>query len=270
MAAPYIYENGIGGSTGSILATAPRLVMSGAVWYVDSTTGTDAASPAGQDRVKPLATLAQAYTNASAGDIIVFLAGHTEIITSNVTLAKAGLALIGEGTTTTMPKFTWNGVGGVPYTLSAINCYVDNLWFAASSQSPGSSGRVRVTGAGNIFVGCKFDSGANDDYAALAIEAANISISGATFTNTSTTTQPLTPIIVSAAANGLWIDNSTIDGGTIGWSGRLGLNVNTGSTSVKITRLNLLRDSDVTLVTACTGWIATKTLSGSTRLYWTA
>ena len=43
------YTNGLGQALGDTLATAEPLRMSGAVWYVNSATGTDAASPSGLD-----------------------------------------------------------------------------------------------------------------------------------------------------------------------------------------------------------------------------
>src|SRR5689334_19357234 len=108
MASPNIYPNGVGGSTGASLATAAPLYASGQVWYVSSTTGVDGASPAGLDRVKPLATLAQAYTNAAAGDFIVCLSGHVETLTSAQTIGKADIKLVGEGTGSSRPRFTRN------------------------------------------------------------------------------------------------------------------------------------------------------------------
>ena len=61
---------------------------------MDSATGSDAASPAGKDRIKPLATLAQACTNAATGDIIVCLAGHAETLTSGQTFSTANILVL--------------------------------------------------------------------------------------------------------------------------------------------------------------------------------
>src|SRR5688572_8640882 len=89
------FPSGIGASTGDSLLTAANLHITGDVWYVDSATGVDGAS-LGKQRLAPLDTLAQAVTNASDGDAIVFLAGHTETLTAVQTISKK-LLLASEG-----------------------------------------------------------------------------------------------------------------------------------------------------------------------------
>ncbi len=54
------YPNGLGATSGSVIATDAPLYTTGSAWYVHYGTGTDAVSPRGKDDKKPLKTLAQA------------------------------------------------------------------------------------------------------------------------------------------------------------------------------------------------------------------
>ena len=108
-------QNGCGESTGDELCTSRPLLLptSNSVWYVNSATGTDAVSPAGKNREKPLATLAQAITNAQANDIIVLMDGHAESTTSFMTLSTAGVKIVGAGSSGGIPTVTFTfGTGG--------------------------------------------------------------------------------------------------------------------------------------------------------------
>ena len=72
------YPNGLDPDGGNELLTGKPLITSGDVWYVHATEGTDGSGAAGQNRSKPLATLAQAISNAAHEDIIVLKEGHAE------------------------------------------------------------------------------------------------------------------------------------------------------------------------------------------------
>jgi hypothetical protein len=168
MASPNLQENGIGGTSGDDLVTLAPLRTSGDIWYVDFTNGTDAASPAGKDRIKPIKTLSQAYTNAAAGDTIVFLSGHAETLTATQTIAKAGLKLISEATGSNRARFTSNiSVAAIMFDITAAGVMLGNLYFVQSTVA-NATARVRYTSTAGNVRNCYFECGTADTVAALA------------------------------------------------------------------------------------------------------
>lgn len=272
MASPQIYATGGGGTTGDELATVKPLAMSGFTWYVSSATGTDAASPAGRERIKPLATLSQAYTNASAGDIIYFLSGHQEVLTAVQTISKAGLLLVGEGTGTNRPRFTLNA-SDLLFDITAAGVMLANLYFPASTVAPTPS-RVRIAVGATVIRGCYFECGTLDTVTALqyVTGAGTALVADTTFASTSSdvASQPAAAITVTNAMSDLTLDTVTLDGGTSGWSNPYAFVGSAAITRLRATNLDLLRDSDVTVATGSVYVVNTRYTSGSARLVLTA
>lgn len=269
MASPNIYENGLGGTTGDELCSFPNLRTSGDVWYVQNTTGTDGASPAGKERIKPLKTLAQAHTNAAAGDTICFLSGHAETLTASQTFNKAGLKVVSEGASSaTMARFTCNGAV-VMFDVTAAGVWFGNLYFVASSTAP-SPARVRIASAATLIRGCYFECGTSDTVPALqyATGAGTALIRSTSFVSTAATvtSQPHSAINVNAAMSDLTLDSVTIDGGLSGWSQPFGINVAAAVTRLTATNLDLYGDSDVTVATGSVYTFHIRNKSGSARL----
>lgn len=274
MASPNIYPTGIGGSSGSSLATGVRLEASGSVWYVHSGTGSDAGTPRGKERIRPLATLAQAYTNASAGDIICFLAGHTETITSAQTLNKEGLTLIGEGTGSNRPKFTRDvAANGRLFNITAINTVLDNLYFPQSTTAS-TGGRINFGAVGCQMLNCQVDCGANDTGAALELNSSDARIYNTSFTSTATllTAQPESAINVALPIANLELDTVVFDGGTTGWSNPYAMYPTAGGalTRFRAYAVDMLNDSDVEIHSSSTGYFNVRNRSGSARVVWNA
>lgn len=273
MASPNIYTGGIGGSAGSTLATATRFIASGDVWYVSSSSGSDAASPRGRDRARPLATLAQAYTNAAAGDTIVLLSGHTETLSASQTLGKAGLNIIGEGAGSNRPHFTSNAAM-VMFDVTAAGVFIDNIWFSASTTAAPSTARVKVTATAFWMANCYFECGTLDTVCSLefATGAGQARVEDTTFISTSTSaaSQPESAIKVTNAMSDLWLEGVTLNGGSSGWSNPFALNGAAAITRIKAIDLRCLNDSDITFATGTTGYVAERDPSGSVRIVWTA
>lgn len=272
MASPNIYPNGVGGTTGADLATAAPLYASGTVWYVSSVSGTDAASPAGQDRVKPLATLAQAHTSASAGDVIVLLSGHTETLTAAQTFSKAGILLLGEGSGSSRPRFTRNGDVNM-FDVTAAGVAIWNVFFVASTTASTKS-RLRTAAVATLARDCYFECGANDTGPAFetVTGASQIRVRDTTYVSTATsvTAQPHSAIKVTNALTDLDLDGVVLSGGTVGWSNQYAFNGAAAITRLWAIDLDLLADSDVTLATGTSGYIAVRYKTGSARVVWTA
>lgn len=273
MASPNIYSSGIGGSTGDELCSLTNLAVSGDVWYVLSSTGTDAATPAGKERIKPLATLAQAYTNAAAGDTITFLAGHQETLTGVQTLAKAGLRLVSEGTgLVNSARFTCNG-SMVLFDITAAGVWLGNIYFAASTTAPTPS-RVRIASAATKIRGCYFACGASDTAPALSYVtgAGTARVEDTTFISTasSLSAQAHSALNVANAMSDLVLDTVVFDGGSTGWSQPFAVNVAAAVTRLTATNIDLLHDSDITVATGSIYTFHIRNKSGSARMVLTA
>lgn len=268
--------NGSGESLGGdVLVSQKPIITSGNVWWVNSVTGTDAASPAGQDREKPLATLVQANTNAAAGDVIFLQSGHTETFTVLFGALKA-VTVVGVGTTSGKPgaQLLINAAAAGLISTATGVCELRNIYFPAAVQSDTSAtGKIRVAATSNVVIsGCYFESSANDQLAAISLDASSNSvlIENCTFVSTATTTvtRPTRGIHVQGAVTDLRVIGCVFDDGTVGYS--------TGACDLSggtITRLrchsnSLLRGASVLIAAATTGYFVPSTQSGDGRVNW--
>lgn len=273
MASPNIYTGGIGGTSGSELATAGSFIASGQVWYVHSTTGADAVSPRGLDRARPLATLAQAYTNASAGDTICFLSGHAETLTAQQVLGKSDLKLISEGTGSNRARFTRNANMVMFDLIDFGGVVLSNLYFPESTTTSASS-RVRSAVGAVQIRDCYFECGAKDTGAAFETVsgAATLRVINTSFVSTATSlsAQPHSAIKVTNALTDLDLEAVVFSGGTVGWSNQFAFNGAAAISRLRGWSVDLLLDSDLTLATSTTGFLIVRNKSGSARVVWTA
>lgn len=273
MASPNIWANGVGGTAGAALALVAPLYTSGNIWYVLSTTGSDAASPRGKERIRPLATLAQAVTNAAAGDIIVCLSGHAETLTSQQAFSNADIHVIGEGAGSNRPKFTRNA-DIVMFNVTAAGVKFDNLYFPASTLASANS-RVKFAGANDRMVGCYFECGTLDNGPSLetVTGASQVSVTGGTYfvsTSTSVASQPDSAIKVTNAITDLELDTVIMDGASSGWANPYAFNGAGAVTRLRATNVDLLGDSDMTFATGTSGHLYVRNRTGSARVVWTA
>lgn len=267
MGSPTIYENGAGGTSGDELATFNNIRTSGLIWYVSSATGTDAVAPAGRDRIKPLRTLSQAVTNASVGDIIVLLSGHSETLTAGQTISKAGLRIVSEGAagTANAARFTCNG-SILMFDITAAGVTLGGIYFAASTVAP-TTARVRINSAAVTLRGCYFECGTLDTVTSVSYVtgAGQCLIKSCTFVSTSTSTasQPIQPVTVVNTMSDLTLDTVTFNGGLSGWSSRTAFQANAAVTRCVATNIDLLNDSDVNMVTGSVYTWSIRNKSGS-------
>lgn len=271
MASPNLYPNGIGGASGATLATAAPLYASGNVWYVGPS-GSDAGGSRGQDRLRPLATLAQAITNASAGDIIALLSSHTQTIGSSQTIGKAGLTIISEGTGSSRATFT-RSFDGVMFDITAAGVRLVNVYFNDSTLTS-TAARVKSASTSTLVSGCYFESGANDTGPALEFVtgAGQGRIYDTTFISvaTSVASQPESAVKVTNAMSDLDMELVRFDGGSTGWSNQFAFNGAAAITRLQALNIDMLNDSDATMATGTTGFWVVRNKSGSARVVWTA
>lgn len=278
MAAPTLYTAGIGGSSGATFVSLAPLYASGAIWYVCSLNGVNGGGAAGRNRNAPLATVLQAYTNASAGDIIVCLSGHAETIATSLGVNKTGLMILGEGQGASRPRFTRNADITL-FATTAQNVGYANLYFPASTAATtGSSYKVSLGSTGGWIADCFFECGANDTGPALRLGGGSyISVRGITFLSTAValTAQPGYALRSDGTSTDFEMDNVTFDGGAAGWTNQVAMVLDAGVgafTNMRVTNVDLLNDSDVDLTGASTttGIFHVRNKSGSSRVIWTA
>lgn len=212
----YYWGSGLGESLGdSLVSSTSPLYVDGTVYWVHSSTGSD--SNGGTERLRPLATLSQAITNATDGDIIVLLSGHTESIGSQLTINKR-LTIAGAGSSGGVPtvKFT-RTFNGVMFAITAVNVSLRNLYFEESTTSSASA-RITASFAGFSMLGCYAECGENDVGPTVTLAADYPVIESSTFISVATgSTSPYPPIYSTSQINGIWIRNCICDGGTKGF-----------------------------------------------------
>lgn len=128
-------------------------------WYGDfiNAFGIDAD---GGNRVFPTLTAALADANvvASRGDVIYLLPGYTQTITgaAGVSITKAGLTIIGIGSGTLRPTFTYTTSTAASIDISAANTAIQNCVFTNGIDA--QLAMVNVTAVDVSFDNCEFNT----------------------------------------------------------------------------------------------------------------
>lgn len=113
----------------------------GQVYWVSNTTTLLPTQRGGSDGNKgtfdsPFATLNYAISQcvANRGDIIIIKPGHAENVTSATSLNfnVAGVAIVGLGSGTNRPKFTWTTANTATVPVTAANISIQNCQFCAN------------------------------------------------------------------------------------------------------------------------------------------
>lgn len=258
----------MGATSGASILTAPHLLTSSSVWYVSSTIGVDAGGTRGKDSVRPLATTAQAMTNSATGDWIVYLPNHAETFTAVVSVTGARI-FASAGTGSARARIS-RGTNVALFTFAADGCQLNNIYFPQSLAAAATT-RVNLGSSDSVINNCYFECGANDTGAAMDFNSGtNIRIVDTTFISTATllTAQPSLAIQNSGANSNVVMDRVTFDGGTVGWSNQSAFSLSNVITRLSATDIDLLRDSDMTLTGATTGFIQIRNKSGSSRIVW--
>lgn len=134
---------------GGVFTIVNEAQITGEYFWVDSTTGTDAATN-GKNPDNPLATIdyAIALCTANKGDVILVMPNHAETVTSAITMDVAGVSIIGMGQGGLRPVITGNGTIDA-ITVTADNCRIENIEFAV----PGTDAQtadINIAAAGCV------------------------------------------------------------------------------------------------------------------------
>lgn len=265
------FPNGIGGSLGDQLVTTSPLYIAGDVWYVHAPTGTDAVTPAGKNREKPLATLAQAHTNAANGDVIVFLDGHTQTLTAAQTISKS-VTLVGEGQASGKPtvKFTNNQAAGEMFNVTGTSVSLRNIWIEENLAATASA-RIIVAGVGFEMIGCYVECGANDQGTGVQIDASRALFRNCTFISTATSTagQPGSAAQVrTVSLTDITFEGCTFSDGTVGFSGVYALDASEPVARLRGENVSLLLGADAIMGVGTTGYFIVTNSTGGGRVDW--
>jgi hypothetical protein len=269
------YAGGIDALSGPSIVTALRLITSGFVWYLNnSVTSLDAASPQGRESEYPLATLAQAHTNAAAGDFIVVGEGHSENLAATQTFNKTGIVLAFAGTGTSRGRFT-RAADTTLFDITAAGVQIYNAWLPASTVAVAVANPKIKVGAASVYLAedCLLEQGANDASPGIQLNAGanNFELNACTVksTGTAVTARPRQALLVNAAISDLRLIDITIDGGTVGWSRPHALEYGAAVTRHTVRNPRFIGGSDYVFPTACPGFMTPAVGSGSRRGEWT-
>ena len=200
------FSNYPGGfSHGVTLRGVPVLtVAEGNSWYVHSVTGNDSGAADGSI-TKPFATLDYAIGRATAnnGDVIYLKAGHVETVTSATYMLwdVAGISIVGLGTGTARPTFTFTTANTARIPVSANNIGVDNCIFVGNFLSIATC-FLLTTAADFTVNNCAFrDTSATLGFLSIVTTTVSVNSDGLTFTNnmvrSDATTTPGPAIVIA-------------------------------------------------------------------------
>lgn len=258
----YYIEAGLAETTeGADTFITSDILATGAVIWVDSVNGNDANTGTENE---PLATLGQAITNATAnnGDIIVIKSGHSETLTSAITISKAGLKIFGIGESSAAPNFLVNAaIDGLD--ITGANVEINNLYFLAGTTIANAS-RVNINAANVRVKDCTFLCGAYD-VSSITITSSGLYAEIDSCTFTVSANGPDDGIKVeSASAVGIKISNCAFNGGTYNWDNAAIYSAVAHLNYVYDTN-TLTNDARITHTAAAKGWISnTAAGTGST------
>lgn len=269
------HPNGLGQDLGDSLAVVGSpLYTTGEVWYVNSAGGSD--SYDGRNHLAPLATTSQAITNASAGDVIVLMDGHTETLSSVISISKA-LTIVGGGQSDGKPtaNFTASSSNNI-FSIEADNVQIRNIYFKETTYPNSSGGHINVQTGSGLFLmeGNYHECGVDMTHAVVLVSTASgpVSFRNTTFVNTGTdaTDPPLTAIDDRQGYTGVvLLDGCTFDGGTIGWTAGYAYTQDGGAANtVFADRITHLRGADVGLISTTTGYWQVSSSSDEPRIDW--
>lgn len=266
------YPNGIGGTLGDSLATAKPFIISGAVWYVNSVTGIDAVGGTnGQNRERPLATLAQAVTNSAGTDVIVLMDGCQVSLTGVQSIGSR--FVVGEGLSGGIPTATINFNAAGQLNMNGTGTQLRGVRLTSRSAAAALA-RVSIASDACVIRGCYIECGANDTGPAVSVSTA---LSGCIFRDTTfistgvlLTAQPESAMKFAGTSSSFKLDGLVFDAGTVGFSNFYALDMSAGiHTNMDAEQISLLRGADVSINSNSTGFISTPTVTGGSRVNWT-
>ena len=221
-----IYQSGISDvTTGDALLTSGDVyVRSNQLYTIDSVNGSDSTGDGSTEL--PYASLSHAITtNGNAEDVYLLKSGHTETLSSAITLSSnAHMTIIGEGD----PAGTGVEIQcevSTSISVGSAGTEFRNIKFTNSTALTSGQEPIQVNSVDGVsFVNCRFESGdtLKDTASGFVVVDATADWTrfvDCTFISTATTTanRPQAALVTSGA-EGLLLSNVTFNGGTKGYS----------------------------------------------------
>ena len=156
---PYGWKDGIAIRGVPILST-----YANNVYYVSSVVGSDTGK-SGKTQAKPLATLTAALAKCtdSKSDIIMLMPGHAETVDAagDIVINKIGAQIIGLGSGTLRPTFTFATDTAATITVTAANVGISNCIFTNTKDALVTG--ISISAAGCEIRGCTFNYTSTND-----------------------------------------------------------------------------------------------------------
>lgn len=220
-----VLPNGIGETQGDPLVVNSPLFISGSVWYVDSE-NPEAQNSAGYGRTKqkPRLTLADTILEASAGDTIVLLDGHTEelALSGNTINVSKRLIIVGSGDADGEPTVTFTAVSGTGTALIALTAAgseIRNVKFLAFETNDGAH-QLDVQATHCRVIGCVFENSSFNQGCAINVETGLATlIRDVIVRSVATAANSLPDQGIEVDAGLVWLEDVEFDYGEFGWNG---------------------------------------------------
>ncbi len=214
------FPNGVTSFGVPVIGSGQLPVTAGNYIFVSSVLGSNGNMGTLQN---PYATLAYAMTVcvAGQGDVIVLMQGHTETITSATTILFniSNVTIVGLGTGSNRPTFTFTTANTAKIPVSAANIKVSNCIFIGNFLSIATC-FLLTTAPGFWVDNCVFrDTSAVLGFLSIITTTVSVNSDGLRFTNnvvqSDATTTPGPTIVVANTLDRLFITGNVITHSTI-------------------------------------------------------
>lgn len=124
------------------------------IFFVDSGTGSASNDGRRTDRAFTTLEAGVGACTANNGDMVILMPGHSETLTASLSLAKAGVKVIGMGHGAARPTFVVGDAVGEAITLDAASLWLENLIFICGTDA--QTNMVRILAADCTVKDCDF------------------------------------------------------------------------------------------------------------------
>lgn len=197
------YPNGLSSLGIPLLGSGGNIPAStGNYFFVCSVSPFASNGNPGTDPNQPKATIAGALSAATAsnGDVIVLMPGHAETVngTTDITIDKAGVYIVGLGTGRLRPTISYSTAIGASVDITAANVTIDNVVFDPTGFGAVTAA-INITGADVTLINCEMviSTGTNAPVRGIltAATAARLRVENCRFLGPATSTQTCTAAI---------------------------------------------------------------------------
>lgn len=190
--------------------------MPGRVWWVGSASGGGDGNPG--TRQRPLATLAKAISRcvANKGDIIFLMPLHAETISSATALAFniAGITIIGLGSGTSRPTFTFDTANTTKIVVSVANVSIFNCIFVGNFLSIATCFSLTTAPEFTVDRCCFRDTSATLGFLSIITTTVAVNSDGLTFTRnevqSDATTTPGPAVVIANTIDRVTVNDNFV------------------------------------------------------------